>query len=221
MLQAYLHNKELGDTEDSKTSSVWGVLQYLPDNVILSLINKLLDNKRPIHSEDKITKFEFWPRWDPTGTINDRYVEPDIYIETTNFDIIIEVKKNDTTDNPQYFEQWEKEILALQNEKNNKTNDIIFLTLGGNDFSKSDKDLIINGIRIYPISWFMLYQAIDAIKNKVSKSNYVRLLSDVEHFMNREGYSSIKWLDELCRNNKYIFPEQIKIPQIWKVKQIH
>ena len=221
MLQAYLHNKGLENTEDSKTSSVCGVLQYLPDNVILSLINKLLGNKLPNLSEENITKFEFWPKWDATGTINERYVEPDIYIETSNFDIIIEVKKNDTTNNPQYFEQWEKEILALQNEKGNKTNEIIFLTLGGNDFSKSDEDLDINGIRIYPISWFMLYQAIDAIKNKVSQSNYVRLLSDVEHFMNRDGYNPIKWLDELCSSNKYSFPELINLPQIWKVKQFH
>ena len=54
MLQAYLHNKGLENTEDSKTSSVCGVLQYLPDNVILSLINKLLGNKLPNLSEENI-----------------------------------------------------------------------------------------------------------------------------------------------------------------------
>lgn len=112
MLQAILHNKfgkaiSLGyfkGIEDTLTSSVIGLLQYLPDSVVWEILRGACGQSSdnfPVNI-GAVLDYHFWERFDASGTINSTAVEPDVWIETETFDIIIEAKRSDdSADNSQ------------------------------------------------------------------------------------------------------------------------
>ncbi|MBB1139294.1 MULTISPECIES: hypothetical protein [Myroides] len=117
-------------SEDSLTSSVVGTLLYLPDTIIWTILNQAVGYNL-ISIDEPIEDFIFWPSWNSKYTANRNFVEPDVFIETPHYNIIIEAKKADGKG--QDINQWKRELIAHQNEYCNVGNkkDVIFIALGG------------------------------------------------------------------------------------------
>ena len=91
--------------EDPKTSSVFENLMLLPDNVFWHILkSSCFYNERMLVNSGKLLSYEFWSHWDNTGTDNNTYVEPDLFIRFEEFDVIIEAKYGDY--GGQYLKQW-------------------------------------------------------------------------------------------------------------------
>ncbi len=215
MLQALLHHK-LGRAiqngsfhviEDTLTSSVIGVLQYLPDDLFWSILRDSCGAFAATLPENvgKVTAVRFWERLDAEGTYNARIVEPDVWIETEMYDIIIEAKRSDSPfDNPQSHHQWLNEIVSLENANSYEgRKEIILLALGGNDNLK-DKSFDLGGklFSIHAGSWFNILNAIlrckESLENDIRASgNVVRILDDALAALDVHNVIRTVWLDSL------------------------
>lgn len=97
--------------EDSLASSVFERLLYLPVDMFWRILVTSCYNPTLPKSPGKIINYSFWPHWNPNGTVNSRYVEPDIFIQFEKFHLIIEAKLNDFADT-QRLDQWQKEVIS-------------------------------------------------------------------------------------------------------------
>jgi hypothetical protein len=76
-------------SEDSLTSSIIGGLMYLPDDLFWQVLsNSIKDSVLPKGSHT-IIHCDFWPSWNAQGTNNTTRVEPDVFIRTESFDLIM------------------------------------------------------------------------------------------------------------------------------------
>lgn len=229
MLQALLHSKLTSEEriaisankEDSCTSSVFGVLQYLPDDLLIHILKNSCGNLDTFpHDIGAIQKVLFWERFNSEHIpeIEQKHVEPDVIIETENYSIVIEAKKYDGF-SQQYEKQWKREILVVEDwnrqEKNGKA--IIFIAIGGTDYSR-DKETFV-GDKSYPIhvaSWIGLSDAIIKILNKMSKSenqtgnqNLIRLLGDAVKALEHFGHFRTIWLNTLPNTKIYLLDKSL------------
>lgn len=205
MLQALIHKKlkaSFSDTnfspsEDTLTSSVLGLLQYLPSNIFLSILKEAcgMSSSFPIKAED-IIEVRFWEHWEASNTTNARLVEPDVFIATESYHIIVEAKKTD--EGGQYLEQWNKELIAHQNTFPDDDHRLVLYALGGND-SLTEKTIILNNtiIPIYRASWFNLLHAITNELSQKHSYHINRLLSDIINAFRIHGFFDIEWIDTL------------------------
>lgn len=173
--------------EDSLSSSVFGLLLYLPVETLLKLINKACYQPTKFPISSKIVSYEFWPHWDNTGTENGLYVEPDIFIRFDTFDLIIEAKRYDFT-NLQFHSQWEKEIKGYMNEYSDENKKMYFIALGGfKDFWQPQSSVQVDNktYDIIVLGWKSLLNTVtselDYLKeyNPVTDNHIVRILEDV------------------------------------------
>lgn len=206
MLQALIHKKlkasfanpSFRPSEDTLTSSVLGLLQYLPSNIFLSILKEACGKSStfPVENEE-VVEVRFWEHWDGNNTTNSRLVEPDIFIVTENYHIIVEAKKKD--ESGQYVEQWKNELTAHKNSFPNDSHNLILYALGGNE-SLAEKALNIgkDKVPIYRASWFNLLHAVskELLDNKHSFA-INRLLSDVISAFEFHGFFDMEWLDSL------------------------
>lgn len=210
MIQAYFKGKlEIQDNcikknEDLKTSSSIGLLQYLPDDVFWKIMRKSCKDSKDFPAKDfgKIKSFIFWQHNDPTGTRNKNYVEPDVWIETENYDVIIEVKEKDEKSTyPQSKEQWEDQIQSVKNEQN-KSNDvkpIVLIALGGNEKMRQEW---VSNCPVYKASWYDLLNAIVKVKEEQNTNGFVcRVLDDVIGWFARQGVMKIQWMNTLPQSD--------------------
>ncbi|MFI5140284.1 MAG: hypothetical protein ACHQIM_20865, partial [Sphingobacteriales bacterium] len=100
-------------SEDSLTSTIFGLLFYLPSELCWKIIRESC-YEFLIPFPSKVTVKEYWPSWNSVNTNNTNYIEPDLFIRTPEFDLIIEAKRYDY--GQQYRAQWEGEIRAYFNE---------------------------------------------------------------------------------------------------------
>lgn len=117
-------------SEDSLTSSVVGTLLYLPHTILWTIFNRAF-GQNTITIDEPIEDFVFWPSWNSEYTDNTNFVEPDVFIQTPKYHIIIEAKKTDGIG--QDIDQWERELIAYQNEYSNEGTklEVVFIALGG------------------------------------------------------------------------------------------
>ena len=207
MLQALLHKKlkdsfdntRFRPSEDSLTSSVLGLMQYLPDDIFWGFLRSSCGRSSNLpESVGSIISVNFWDRWDATDTRNSNFVEPDVWIDTENYYIIVEAKKNDFFC-MQHDDQWENEIKALLNENDGKLNKkLIIIALSGNE-SLYDSTCIVDDIErpIYTASWFNLLHAVDKRKSSSNEGRIHRLLTDIIHAFTIHGHFNITWLQSL------------------------
>ncbi len=101
MLQALIHHKLKGaftdthfhHTEDTTTSSIIGLLQYLPDELVWKLLKSSCGFSSGMPQNiGQILSVNFWDSWTPDGDINTTRVEPDVWLEFEKAFIIIEAK---------------------------------------------------------------------------------------------------------------------------------
>ena len=190
-------------SEDSLTSSVIGTLLYLPHNLIWKILNQALKDNI-IDDSEIIEEVFFWPSWSPMYTRNVLSVEPDVFIQTTNYSIIIEAKVGDERGIAHDHEQWQKELIAYQNEyieKNasseEKKRSVIFIALGGN------RDLKKTQMEIKSFTGESLPKAYD-LSFAIHKMHWKHLLNTcIEYYKNPASYdilhnhSSIRILKDI------------------------
>lgn len=205
MLQALLHKKlknsfenpHFKPSEDSLTSSVLGLMQYLPDEIFWELLRCSCGRSSDLpESVGAIMSINFWDRWDATDRRN--YVEPDVWIDTENYYIVIEAKRYDASD-MQHDDQWENEIKALLDENSGKLDKgIIFIALGGN-LSLLDSWCVVDGTA-YPVhtaSWFNMLHAVEKLRSSSKDGRDKRLLADITYAFTIHGIFNITWLQSL------------------------
>lgn len=224
MLQALLHSKlkasfenpSFSPSEDTLTSSVFGILQYLPDDTLWQIVRNSCGEGKQFLPETigEIEYIDFWPQYgDVEGTTNRSYVEPDVLLVTEKYYVIIEAKKYDG--GGQYLTQWKNEIRAVNNEDDTK--EILFVAMGGNSTLLHEEIPVElkKGVKTYIInrgSWFNLLNEIQKLeRNKETK----RLANDVIQAMNRHGFMQTIWLESF-KYDKKISSGSISTINRWK-----
>ena len=215
MLQSLLHHKLTSEEneaissnkEDSCTSSVFGLLQYLPDKLLLDILKESCGNLASFPNDiGQIQDVLFWKKFysGHLSQVQQKYVEPDVIIETENYSIIIEAKKYDGI-RQQYRDQWKREILVVEDwhrEENNKKG-IIFIAIGGTDFSRDSLVSIRKkDYQIHITSWISLsdaiHKAIVKILNQKESDNQLRLLKDADKALTHFGHFKTIWLNTIA-----------------------
>jgi len=191
-----------GASEDSLTSSVFGHLFYLPTNLFWQvLLQSVHEFKLP--PEDglpKIISYEFWPRWDATDTTNSYTVEPDIFVRTSAFDLIIEAKRNDY--GQQYQKQWENQVQAYLNEYGQEQRRVMLLAVGGinnGDERPTSLPVLDKTIRVYKCRWRNLLCAIRDTQHKLpTGSEHIgNVMKDLIASFALHGYATNDWFATL------------------------
>ena len=215
MLQSLLHHKLTteeneaisSNKEDSCTSSVFGLLQYLPDELFLSILKESCGNLSSFPDDfGRIQDVLFWKKFYSAhlSRVQRKYVEPDVIIETEYYSIIIEAKKYDGI-RQQDFGQWEREILVVEDrhKKEKSSKSIIFIAIGGTNYSR-DTDYSINNknYKIHITSWISLsdaiHKAIAKITNQEELNHQLRLLKDADKALKHFGHFKTIWLNTIA-----------------------
>ena len=214
MIKALLHKKlknsfenpEFKPSEDSLTSSVIGLLQYLPNEKFWCLLKNSCGNLSSFKQKPgELISIEFWKKFQADKKYNSTYVEPDVYCEFENINVIIEAKKEDAIEQ-QYSEQWEKEITSYFMEQNiENSKELIFIALGGNKSLKNKTiDIKKKKHNIYMSSWQRLLSEVEKYRDSLTKrekysSSELRILTDTIHVFEKHNYFCLNWLDEIVK----------------------
>ena len=210
MLQAVLKNKighaisngEFKPIEDTLTSSVIGLMQYLPDELFWHILKSACGRaSRDLpDSVGVVQEFHFWHSFYSIGA----RVEPDVWVETDEYDILIEAKKRDySSGNAQYEDQWSKQILSLRKSSEEEhCKPIIYVAIGGND-SLRDTILNVDGqdYVIHAASWYNLLNCVlNELNSTVSRSYALpvqRILQDIVHALIEHQIIKTTWFASL------------------------
>ena len=223
MIQALDRNKvklNKNYDEDSKVASILGVLKNLPCELFWEIMRKsCADNIMLPHRSGEILNIEFWPN----GWKYVNRVEPDIYIEFENFDLIIEAKINDDKGQLKEQEQWRKEVIAyLLNKELQISKKLLYvIALGGNGEMRTEsiaityEDLcdIDNTIesdfefttQVFKSNWFSILIVISDIKKQFTRQEYfqsftkptLRIIEDAITGFNLHNLYAVEWFDSL------------------------
>lgn len=203
MLQALLHHKlkqafsdsTFHHSEDTLTSSIFGLIQYLQEEDVYQILQKACGENTSFPQDiGNIISFQFWPHLSANDTKNSFIVEPDVLIETSNYVIIVEAKKYDGCG--QYETQWENEIKSVLNDYGNQQN-VFLIAMGGNK-SLTNRVIKVANISypIYTASWFNLLFTVSKMQSKTTGAKR-RILSDVIRAFAKHGYMSVQWMNTL------------------------
>ena len=216
----------MNTNEDPKTSTIFENLLLLPDDIFWGIIrNSTRSNNNDLPKEIGLLKHnEFWPKWNPTGTSNKNYVEPDLFFRFSDYDFIVEAKLSDSAG--QDYDEWKREVIAYSNEYSGDNKKVFLLAVGGNnDFN--EVNIYYNNYkkcRVLKYKWSELLEQVlkekeNYIKNiKSPNSNFVlrtfNLLEEGFHIMGVNNnkrtnlssignfYSLIKMFNETCDNRQ-------------------
>ena len=203
--------------EDPKTSSVFENLMLLPDNVFWHILkSSCFYNDRMLTYSGRLLLYEFWPHWDNTGTDNQNYVEPDLFIRFEDFDVIIEAKYSDY--GGQYLKQWHHELTAYNNEYGEEKKPVVFIAVGGN-MSKTIEEVKVRGRKhlVFKCNWMSLLIATNKYRNELKKisvpdmniSATLRLLDNIILAFNVNGVYNIDWFNSMATEKNEINPSSI------------
>lgn len=183
--------------EDSLTSMVFDFLKYLPIEMFWEILKKsLCQDKLPKVSGEEM-QISFWEKWNADGTQNSIYVEPDVFIRFSKFNVIVEAKRYD--ENQQYKEQMTKEIKAYYNEfQDNKQ--LYFIQCGGLNNHNNEPDIKMNNnsVVICKTNWTKLLTEIVTLREQDYISNsQARILDDLIRGFELFGFFRKTWLNSL------------------------
>ena len=209
MIYAVKHNQVnralYKDNEDSLTAAIFERLMYLPNEMFQFILEQALFDPIPNLDLRKLESIEFWPHWNPAGTGNSLFVEPDIFIRTTCADIIIEAKRYDKRQ--QLKSQWKNQIAAYKNVYEEDARELIFIALGGLHTSEQEK---VSDLTIYKCSWSGILKAAKEIKYKMevsfdlssqSAANF-RIINDLILCFALYGFSTAEWFERFLPQQK-------------------
>ncbi|WP_299554614.1 hypothetical protein [uncultured Porphyromonas sp.] len=215
MLQAILHKKASLNTktdnqpEDALTSSIVGLLQYLPDEVFWQILYEASERRLPKFSEaGAIENISFWKSM-RFLEFDRQSVEPDVWIKLEKMHLIIEAKRYDG--GGQYNAQWDLEIKALlkhlEEEEDQPIDEqkIYLLALGGNT-QTSELQLKVEG-KEYPIVRMHWQTLLEEVKKYTYESSSCsdaekRICKDIIKAFEHFEFFALKWLDSLAGKYK-------------------
>lgn len=209
MIYSSKHHKYTN--EDPKTSTIFETLMLLPDNLFWNILRNSTRNDKSNLPEDagQLQSYYFWPKWNPTNTNNTNYVEPDVFFRFEKIDVIVEAKYGD--DSGQYYEEWEREVIAYSNEFEKDKRNVILLSVGGNPDYSEEAPINYNSVscQILKYRWGDLLEQLLLIEKKlVSDSEKIkqqplfRLITLIKEGFEIMGVSDYKKKTELkaCEN---------------------
>ena len=187
-------------TEDSLTSSVFQLLFYLPSEMLKGILSDTLSANSYAVDFTDLQRYEFWPKWDPAGTNNERYIEPDLVLYFQDLVVIVEAKRYNY--GGQYLGQWSNEVRAYYNENDGEATNVILWALGG-IVSLETGSVEIDGKRVVVVksTWGMLLQAIKKRCDEQLKQREIpgvdrnfELLRDLIYTFKVHGFFVGKWI---------------------------
>lgn len=210
MLQAILRKKNLRTptgkrSEDALTSSIIGLLQYLPDETFWQILYEASGHTLPEFSDaGAIENISFWEEMSAKGTTNQRSVEPDVWLELERIHLIIEAKRSE--EKGQYEGQWLNEIQALLNTlAEDDERPIWLLALGGN-YQTTEESRTIRGreYTIVKMHWQTLLEEVKKYTYESSSCSDAekRICKDIIKAFELFEYFSLKWLDSFADTYK-------------------
>lgn len=207
-------------SEDSKTSSVFGLLQYLPAQTMWNLLRESCGNKELLETVEsgELLDIQFWVKWSAKGDdiTNSTYVEPDVFCVFEKFNLIIEAKKDD--ESGQYMQQWENEISAYLNEYPDRMKLLYFIAFGGNKTLKQQTiEIREKPYSIISASWQNLINNVEKLR-KESTGHTKRLLSDIILAFEKHHFFCLEWFDSLQASE--ISTKSIKSIDEWKFSNL-
>ena len=160
-------------SEDSLTSTVFGNLFHLPIELFWEILNNACYSEMITKQNPRILSVEFWPHWNAENSNNTDYIEPDIFIRTIDFDLIIEAKRFDN--NQQSINQWNTEFQGYLNEYGDEQKKVILLAIGGIDNEQPESiQLKDKTILVIKCRWMRVLNQIKNIQSKLEKTkNYL------------------------------------------------
>ena len=217
MLHSTYYNKNT--YEDPKTSAVFENLVLLPDNVFWHILKTSCYENADLPSNiGQLLNYEFWAHWDSTGTTNSLLVEPDLFLQFEEADVIIEAKYSDTAG--QYEEQWRNEIIAYRNEYKKSKKNIIFIAIGGNSTISSEKILVQDSYQnIYKCTWHQVLITTNKYLNQLEEITFTdynlsatkRLLNHIILAFNINHVYNIEWFNTMVENKLLISQESLNV----------
>ena len=201
--------------EDPKTSSVFENLMLLPDNVFWHILkSSCFYNERMLTNSGRLLSYGFWAHWahrDNTGTGNNTYVEPDLFIRFEEFDVIIEAKYGDY--GGQYIKQWPQELTAYDNEYGKEKKPVIFIAVGGN-MSMDIEEIKVRSRKhlIFKCNWLSLLIATNKYRSELKRisvpdmntSATLRLLDNIILAFNINGVYNIDRFNTMATEKNII-----------------
>lgn len=187
-------------SEDSLTSTILGTLLYLPRELFWKILINSCYDQEILHAST-IQLIEFWPRWTIDATA-DGWVEPDIFIRTVDFDLIVEAKRYDY--DQQRIEQWEREYCGYLNNFKEDNRRVYLLAIGG--ISNSDTETIKLGeqsIKVIKCRWSSLVNQIKLVRTDISigklcipnSDSVLTILDDLILGFRIHGYFVGEWME--------------------------
>ena len=215
-----LHSKyaHKNSYEDPKTSAVFENLMLLPDNVFWHILkSSCFNNAKMQINSGRLVSYYFWPHWDNTGTDNQSYVEPDLFISFKELDVIIEAKYGDY--DGQGSSQWKRELTAYNNEYGKEGKPVVFIAVGGN-MSMNIEEIKVRGKMhfIFKCNWLSLLIATNRYRAELKKisipdmsiSATLRLLDNIILAFNINGVYNIDWFNSIATEKKIINESTLK-----------
>lgn len=201
--------------EDPKTSSVFENLMLLPDNVFWHILkSSCFYNERMLTNSGRLLSYGVWAHWahrDNTGTGNNTYVEPDLFIRFEEFDVIIEAKYGDY--GGQYIKQWTQELTAYDNEYGKEKKPVIFIAVGGN-MSMDIEEIKVRSRKhlIFKCNWLSLLIATNKYRSELKRisvpdmntSATLRLLDNIILAFNINGVYNIDRFNTMATEKNII-----------------
>ncbi len=208
---SYFHKRKgiLSPCEDSLTAVVFDTLKYLPIDIFWTILKKsLIHDKLPCCSCN-LVQISFWDKWDSTNTSNSNFVEPDVFLQFDDFDVIIEAKRHNV--GQQLETQMRNEIQAYFNENNEKNKQLYFIQLGGLNHRNDEADHVFGAkkVVICKTNWTNLLEQIVAKNNAIKESKsskeaaYSRILEDAIKGFALHQYYKKRWLKDLTINSPF------------------
>ena len=194
-------------SEDSLTSTIFGTLRYLPQELFWQvLLNSCYDC--PIsNKQNKIDSIEYWVHWNASNSTNVSFIEPDIFIRTLEFDLIVEAKRHDN--NQQYKHQWENEFIGYLNHYGEVKKQVFLLAVGGISDEKVEV-LEIGNKKCFVIKcrWARILKEVKKLKNDIEKNEFafsntdslLAILNDLIIGFRIHGYATGEWFENTKLN---------------------
>lgn len=156
----------------------------LPDNYFWKILRNSTrnDNSSLLEEAGPLLEYKFWPKWNPSGTTNANYVEPDVFFRFEKLDVIIEAKYGE--ESGQYYDEWEREVIAYSNEFSKDFKTVVLFAIGGNSDFKKVVPIKVNDATcyIFKYKWGDLLEQLNKIENDLivnsteNKSSLNRLI---------------------------------------------
>jgi hypothetical protein len=191
---SHKHNQDVS-YEDPRTSTIFDALLHLPDEMIWEVLRKACPCRTFLPEKiGVLQRYEFWPKWAPEGTENCNYVEPDVFLHFDETDLIIEAKRSD--EDGQYFEEWQREFIAYDNEYGLTDVPAFLIAFGGNGNNMANETIVIKDqVRtIVKCSWANLYGVL-LEKHKELAGSERRVVESLLLACRLFGFRSYKWLE--------------------------